>query len=120
VLPLQQPFGHEAALQMHAPPLQVCPLAHMPQLLPPVPQAEALCALTATHVPPLQQPVGHEVASQTHAPEALHVWPVEQLLHAAPPIPQVPMLDVWHRPLLSQQPFGQEVALQVHAPPLHV
>ena len=46
-----------------------------------------------------------------------HVWPVAQAAHAAPPVPQVPALEVRHMPLASQQPLGQEVALQTHAPP---
>jgi hypothetical protein len=39
VLPLQQPLGQELALQMHWPAeLHVCPLEHVPQAAPPVPQ----------------------------------------------------------------------------------
>lgn len=38
----QQPFGHELALQTHLPPLQACPVAHGPQVAPPVPQVEGL------------------------------------------------------------------------------
>jgi hypothetical protein len=36
---LQQPFGHELALQMHAPVvvLQACPVPHAEQLTPPAP-----------------------------------------------------------------------------------
>jgi len=67
----------------------------------------------------LQQPPPQELALQTHLPLA-QVVPVPQVAHAAPPVPQVPLVDVWHLPLESQQPLGQEVALQTHLPPLQV
>jgi hypothetical protein len=44
---------------------------------------------------------------------------VAHAVHAAPPVPQVPLLEVRHWPLESQQPFGQDVALQTQLPPLH-
>jgi hypothetical protein len=65
----------------------------------------------------LQQPPAHELPLQAHLP-AEQVVPVPQAAQAAPPVPQVPLLEVWHLPLVSQQPFGQEVALQTHLPPL--
>jgi hypothetical protein len=36
--------------------------------------------------------------------------------HAAPLMPQVVTLDVWHCPLASQQPLGHDVASQTHLP----
>ncbi|MFL5307446.1 MAG: hypothetical protein ACJ8F1_19665 [Polyangia bacterium] len=87
VVPLQQPFVQEAAVQAQAPLLHVCPEPQGPQVPPPLPQDEALCALTATHVAPLQQPVGQVLALQTHLP-ALQVWP---LVHACPHMPQLPV-----------------------------
>ena len=54
---------------------------------------------------------------QTHFPVE-QVVPVPQEAQAAPPVPQVALLEVWHLPLVSQQPFGQELALQTHLPPL--
>ncbi|HVT06460.1 MAG TPA: hypothetical protein VHO67_03340 [Polyangia bacterium] len=73
----------------------------------------------ATQALPLQQPFVHEAAVHEHAP-ALQVWPLPQVLHAAPAVPQVSGAEGWHTPLPSQHPFGQEVALQTQAPPLHV
>jgi hypothetical protein len=42
------------------------------------------------------------------------------VVQAAPPVPQVGLLEVWHLPVESQQPFGQEVALQTHLPEAQV
>jgi len=36
--------------------------------------------------------------------------------HAAPPVPQVVLPEVWHWPFVSQQPDGQDVASQTHLP----
>jgi hypothetical protein len=96
-LPLasQQPFGQELALQTHLPPLQVWPLAHAPQLAPPVPQVPMLCALCTTQVVPLQQPLPQEPALQTHCPP-LQAWPLPQAAQAAPLLPQVAVPEVWH------------------------
>jgi hypothetical protein len=44
------------------------------------------------------------------------VWPVAHAAQAAPPVPQVAVLEVRHVPPASQQPFGHEDALQTHAP----
>ena len=42
MLPLQQPLGHELALQTHWPlALQACPLAQAAQLPPPAPHEDA-------------------------------------------------------------------------------
>jgi hypothetical protein len=44
VLPLQQPFGHEAASQMHWPAaLHACPVAQAPHAAPAVPHAAEDC-----------------------------------------------------------------------------
>jgi hypothetical protein len=118
VVPLQQPFGHEVALQTQAPPLeQVLPLGQDVHEPPPVPQ---LCAVGGEWhcLLPSQQPPAHDEALQAHMPFA-QVWPVAQAVQAAPPVPQVPLLDVRHVPLPSQQPLGQEVALQTQLPPEH-
>ncbi|HVT06461.1 MAG TPA: hypothetical protein VHO67_03345 [Polyangia bacterium] len=115
-LPSQQPFGQEIALQTQAPPLQIWPVPQAAQVFPAEPQAETVCDVPLTQVPPLQQPVGQDVASQTQAPEALHSWPLPQVLHAAPPTPQLVLPDAWQAPLLSQQPFGHEAASQTQLP----
>jgi hypothetical protein len=115
VVPLQQPFGHDVALQTHAPALeQVVPLgqaAHAPPLMPHVcaDPGEWHCLLLS------QQPPAHDEALQAHAPFT-QVWPVAQAVQLAPPVPQVALAEVRHWPLESQQPFGQDVALQTQAP----
>ena len=112
---MQQPFGHEVALQTQAPPPeQVVPVgqaAHAPPLIPHV------CADGGEwHWRLLsQQPPAHDDALQTHMPFE-HVWPVAHAAHVAPPVPQVGFADVRHMPVESQQPFGHEVALHTQAP----
>jgi len=117
VVPLQQPFGHEVALQTQVPLLveQVVPVAHDAQAAPDFPHWLMVWLANGTQAVPLQHPFGQEDALQTQAPFA-QVWPVAQELHAAPPVPQVCVLEVWQRPFLSQHPFGQEDALQTQAP----
>ena len=68
-------------------------------------------AVLLLHVP-LQSciPVGH-----AHPPLA-HCLPPVHPTHAAPPVPQVAVLDVWHWPLLSQQPVEHDVPSQTHLP----
>ena len=43
--PLQHPFGHEVASQVHAAAFLAhsCPVAHAPQATPPAPQEELVC-----------------------------------------------------------------------------
>jgi len=114
-LPLQQPFGHEVALQTQAPPLeQVVPLGQAMHAPPFVPQVGAEggewhCLLLS------QQPPAHDDALQTQAPFE-QVWPVAHAVQATPPVPQVPVLEVRHWPLESQQPLGHDDALQAQAP----
>jgi hypothetical protein len=61
---VQQPAGHDVALQTHDEPLQDWPKAQVVQVAPPVPQAELL---GISHVPvALQQPEGQEAAEQMH------------------------------------------------------
>jgi hypothetical protein len=73
VVPLQQPFGHEAALHPHEPEMHCCPAPHAAQLAPPVPQEPFDCEVAGSHVPlDVQQPLGHDVALQTHCPLVLH------------------------------------------------
>jgi hypothetical protein len=89
VLPLQQPLGHEAELQMHWPPEHTWPGPHgpdAPQLQ--APAAEQLSALVATH----------EEQAAPATPQVVNA----ELSHVAP----------------AQQPLGQLAAVQpVHAPP---
>ncbi len=47
---------------------------------------------------------------------ALQVCPPAHILHATPPVPQVPVAEVWHFPELSQQPDEQDVESQTHCP----
>lgn len=109
VEPLQQPFGHEAASQVQAPPWHAWPVVHeglpphvhrplvqasdcdgsqVMQPLPPIPQA---FNEGAVHTLPLQHPFGHEVALHWHVPPT-HCWPAP---HAGfPPQVQLPFEHV--------------------------
>jgi hypothetical protein len=79
LLPLQQPFGHESALQpLHAPAAQLCPLAQVWHAAPPEPQA---IGVGARQTSPAQQPFGHDMPSQMQTPLA-QCWPAA---HGAPP-----------------------------------
>ena len=89
VPPLQQPSGHELALQTQIPEeLHPCPVGHTAHVPPPVPQSDADSYATGTQTPPVQQPLGQEAASQTQAPAALHACPFAHAAHSAPPVPQ--------------------------------
>ena len=46
----------------------------------------------------------------------LHTCPVPHVTQATPPVPHVPLPEVWHFPELSQQPDGHDVASQTHLP----
>ena len=70
VFPLQQPVGHDVALQTHLPAEHAWPLAQAEHAAPAAPQ---LAADGVWHLPSAsQQPLGHEVASQTHLPCVEH------------------------------------------------
>jgi hypothetical protein len=90
-LPLasQHPVGHEAALHTHAPPTHALPAPHAG----PVPHPQ---------VPP----------AQVSDVSAL------QVVHAAPPVPQEPVLGVLQT-FPSQHPEGQLAALHTQLPPTH-
>lgn len=112
----QQPFAHEAALQTHAPPEQVWPVAQAVQALPPVPQ---VAFAEVRHMPVAsQQPLGHDEALQTQAPCALHAWFAAQATHWPPLAPHCPEDAVTHWPL-AQQPL-QLMLPQLQAPLLQV
>lgn len=126
VLLLQQPAGHELALQTQLPPEHVWPAAqaapvpqrqtpevqvlvepeHGPQAAPAVPQVEALWLPKGMHWPALQQPLGHEVESQTHAPPR-HRCPGAQ----AAPVPH------WQVPAVAEQRSAVGPQLRQVAPP---
>ena len=110
--PVQQPVGHEAVSQTHAPAMQFCPTPHagpVPHVHPPPRQPSAFVAGQAVqsapplpqtpsvvagevHVAPVQQPSGHDAASQTQTPPE-HSWPV---VHATPlPHAQSPVAEQW-------------------------
>jgi len=86
---LQHPL-HAPPPQLHAPAVHVCPVSHMPQALPPEPQAVAVSFASARHVAPWQHPFGHEPGVHVQTPAALHACPLPQVVHAAPPVPQMP------------------------------
>jgi hypothetical protein len=76
-------------VQVQVPALQVWPLPHAVQALPPTPHVGLL---DVWQWPPLSQhPLGHEVASQTQAPLPLHRCPVAHAPQVAPLTPQVPV-----------------------------
>jgi hypothetical protein len=88
---------------------------HVKQAVPPVPHAEAASAVW--HVPvESQQPVAQLEGLQLFAvqfPPLQKGVPPVQLLHAAPPEPQLLMDSaVWQVPVESQHPVGQLVAVQ--------
>jgi hypothetical protein len=90
-LPLQQPFGHEVASQMHWPlALHACPVAHPPQVAPELPQEVPDCDAYSSHAPvapPTQQPLGHVVASQEQVPFVVSHTPFVHEAQAAPAAP---------------------------------
>jgi hypothetical protein len=87
VVPLQHPFGQDAALHTHWPVLVLhCwPEPHGVQAAPPTPHMELLSLESGSHVDPLQQPA-HEVPPQLHTP-LVHACPEAHVLHAAPAAP---------------------------------
>ena len=95
--PLQQPEGHDVALQTHVPVVVLhvgtVPV-HATQLsvieTPPGPHMELVSLAVGTHVLPLQQPTPpHESTLQTHVPPALHASPAG---HEVPVQVQVPVV----------------------------
>lgn len=86
-LPLQQPLGHDVALQTQAPELLHCwPVVHPLHAAPPTPH---VAVPDVWHMPLLsQQPFGQEVASQMHIPWALHRWFAPQGAQTPPFAPQ--------------------------------
>ena len=91
----QQPLGHEAASHTHRVPLQCWPPAQTAHVAPPLPHAASV--LPAVHVVALlQHPLEHELAVHAHWPLPLHASPGPQAWQLTPPVPQVPLLDVWH------------------------
>jgi hypothetical protein len=133
--PLQQPFGHEVASQVQAPPVQCWPLGHAapePQAQAPFTQASAPTGSQGTHaapaaphavtevgvqVLPLQQPVVQVCEQPEHTPFE-QVCALPQGAHIAPAVPQAVAEGVVHWLLVSQHPVGQEVASQTQAPPV--
>jgi hypothetical protein len=118
------PFAQQPAQlmlpQLHAPDVQVWPVAHMPQTLPPDPHALVDCDDWATQRPcESQQPFGHEVGLQTHVPADPHACPDAQAPQLAPAAPQAFMdWPAYSRqvPFAWQQPFAQEADVQAHLP----
>jgi len=68
----------------------------------------------------VQQPEGHDCALQTHCPALLHVCPVGQAAHSAPPVPQElgPTCAAYssHFPAAVQQPVGHVLASHAQVP----
>jgi hypothetical protein len=100
---------HEPAEQLGVVP------EHVLHAVPPVPQADAASAVWQVPVES-QQPVAQLEGLQLLAvqfPPLQNGVPPVQLLHAAPPEPQLLMDSaVWQVPVESQHPVGQLVAVQ--------
>lgn len=113
VLPLQQPFGHEAASQTHWPPaLHSCPVTQAAHATPPVPHELVDSLAYASHVPlvpPLQHPLGHVSALHEHRPLVVSQRLFAQGAHAMPREPQsaADCEDGWTHVLPLQHPVGQ-------------
>jgi hypothetical protein len=92
-LPLQQPFGQEVASQTHCPVvlLHSRPIGHCVHVAPFAPHDWVDSAESGSHVPALQQPAHGLPEPQLQVPP-VHVSPVPQVPHAAPPLPHA--LDV--------------------------
>jgi hypothetical protein len=84
---VQQPEGHDVALQTHCPVLVLhfWPVAHALHDAPPAPHDVSDSLESASHALPLQQPA-HDVPPQEHVP-LVHDCPEPQGPHAAPPVP---------------------------------
>jgi hypothetical protein len=136
VEPVQQPPGHEVALQpAHAPPVQLWPGGHVWHALPPAPHE--FVAVPGRQLLPEQQPLAHEAGVHTQLPPT-QAWPLthggplphahaplgEQPsasalgheTHAPPPEPHAPS-DGTTQLAPLQQPLAHEVASHTHAPP---
>jgi hypothetical protein len=92
VVPLQQPLGHDDALQTHCPldVLQVSPPGHASHAAPPEPHDVDDSLVSASHVEPLQQPAHVPPPPHVHCPLE-HVSPIPQVVHVAPPVPHSPV-----------------------------
>jgi hypothetical protein len=89
--PLEQQPLQLAPPQLQAPLSHVWPEPHVPQALPPEPQAPVDCADEATQLPPeSQHPFGHDAVVQLQTPALPHACPVAQGRQEAPAAPQVP------------------------------
>jgi hypothetical protein len=88
VLPLQQPFGQELALQTQWPVvvLHCCPGLHETHAAPPAPHAVLVSLVSGSQLVPLQQPV-HPVEPPHEQTPFEHDWPWPQGPHAAPAVP---------------------------------
>jgi len=127
----QAPQSVSVPFDLHTPPQQKRPVAHVTQ--PPPPNPQALLAVPGLHVLPSQQPVVqlavvHWHWPPTHACPLTQVethrppWQVSQGPHAwqaRPPTPQAPLLRPGLQVLPSQQPSGQLAAVQTHDPLRH-
>jgi hypothetical protein len=136
VFPLQHPPGHEAELQRHCPPTQVCPASHgpeEPQLhAPAVEQLFELDATQATqatpatpqvanvevsHVAPAQQPKGQlKIVQPVQVPASLQSCSDGHAVHPEPPEPHIPLVLPGSHVLPAQHPLGHEVPLHTHVP----
>ena len=119
VVPLQQPLGHEAELQIHCPLvlLQACMFAAQDEQVFAAPHWASDCWAKGRHVVAFtQQPIVQELAVQTQE-LPLHSRPAPHAVHGEPFDPQVSMLVVLHCWRLLQQP-EHDVESQMQSLPL--
>jgi len=118
-VPLEQQPVHVVPPQLHAPAVHACPVAQVPQALPPEPHAPVVWLAVGTHVVCWQQPLEHDVVVHSQVPALPHACP---LPHAAQATPAVPHLSIaWfaygtQMLFASQQPFAHEAAVHAHLP----
>ncbi len=120
---MQQPSGHDVALQTHAPvPLHVWPDGHALHAAPPAPHESFVSLESPSHelAPPsaaLSQQPGHEVPAHPQEPVSQDS-PDAHALHDAPPVPHSsgPCAVYATHVFPLQHPLGHDVASHTHWP----
>ncbi len=112
---LQQPSGHDAALQTQEPDIpHARPVGQGVHAAPPAPQDVGFCEAYGTHDPCfVQHPAGHEAGVHVQAPDT-QTCPGSHAAHDAPAVPHaVAVVDVTHSSAALQQPVVHVVGPHV-------